>query len=48
MNDRLIRYSMQIAMLKQLLFLALINEKEFSLIKNKLMQDYGIISDLTS
>ena len=48
MNDRLIRYSMQIAMLKQLLFLALINEKEFSLIKNKLMLDYGIISDLTS
>jgi len=48
MNDRLIRYSMQIAMLKQLLFLALITDKEFSLIKNKLMQDYGVISDLTS
>jgi hypothetical protein len=39
---------MQIAMLKQLLFLALITDKEFSLIKNKLMQDYGVISDLTS
>lgn len=48
MKDRLIRYSMQIAMLKQLLFLALINEKEFCLIKNKLMQDYGVVSDLTS
>lgn len=48
MKDRLIRYSMQIAMLKQLLYLAMINEKEFSLIKNKLMQDYGVVSDLTS
>lgn len=48
MKDRLIRNSMQIAMLKQLLFLALINEKEFYLIKNKLMQDYGVVSDLTS
>ncbi|RBP58457.1 hypothetical protein DES36_12326 [Alkalibaculum bacchi] len=48
MKDRLIRYSMQIAMLGQLLSLALITEKEFTLIKNKLMHDYGIISDLTS
>jgi hypothetical protein len=48
MKDRLIRYSMQIAMLGQLLSLALITEKEFTLIKNKLMNDYGIISDLTS
>ncbi|HHW67157.1 MAG: hypothetical protein PWP07_1166 [Epulopiscium sp.] len=48
MKGKLIRYSMQIAMLGQLLSLALINEKEFSLIKNKLMQDYGVVSDLTS
>lgn len=48
MKDRLIRYSMQIAMLGQLLSLALITKKEFTLIKNKLMNDYGIISDLTS
>ncbi|HBN28968.1 MAG TPA: conjugal transfer protein [Clostridiaceae bacterium] len=48
MKDRLIRYSMQIAMLGQLLSLALITEKEFILIKNKLMQDYGVVSDLTS
>jgi len=32
----------------RLLALALITEKEFSLIKNRLMQDYGVISDLTS
>ncbi|MCB8818587.1 hypothetical protein SAMN05446037_102527 [Anaerovirgula multivorans] len=48
MKENLIRYSMQIAMLGQLLALALITEKEFSLIKNRLMQDYGVISDLTS
>lgn len=48
MKDRLIRYSMQIAMLGQLFSLALITEKEFTLIKNKLMNDYGIVSDLTS
>ncbi|MBE6061892.1 MAG: conjugal transfer protein [Clostridium sulfidigenes] len=48
MDNRLIRYSMQIAMLRQLLVLALITEKEFALVKNKLMQDYGVVSDLTS
>jgi len=48
MKGKLIRYSMQIAMLGQLLSLALITEKEFSLIKSKLMQDYGVVSDLTS
>ena len=37
MKGKLIRYSMQIAMLGQLLSLALITEKEFSLIKNKLI-----------
>jgi len=48
MKENLIRYSMQIAMLGQLLALTLIIEKEFSLIKNRLMQDYGVLSDLTS
>lgn len=48
MDHKLIRYSMQIAMLRQLLALCLITESEFHLIKNKTMRDYGIISDLTS
>lgn len=48
MNHKLIRYSMQIAMLRQLLALSLITENEFNLIKSKTMRDYGIISDLTS
>jgi transcriptional regulator CtsR len=44
----LIRYSMQLAFLKQLLEKKLITEKEYSLIKNRLMKDYKINSDLTS
>lgn len=44
----LIRYSMQLAYLKQLLDKKLITKKEFSLIKSQLMKDYKIISDLTS
>ena len=48
MNEQLVQKCMQTAMLGQLLSLALITEKEFSLIKNKLMQDYGVVSDLTS
>lgn len=48
MKQNLIRYSMQIAMLKQLLAAALITEQEFNILKSKIMQDYGIVSDLTS
>lgn len=44
----LLRYSMQIAFLKQLLEKKLITEKEYSLIKNRLMKDYKVNSDLTS
>ena len=47
-KNKLIRYSMQIAMLKQLRAMALITDTEFSLIKNRLMQDYSVISDFTS
>ncbi|MCY9669527.1 conjugal transfer protein [Paenibacillus alginolyticus] len=48
MNQKLIRYSMQIAMLKQLLARSLITENEFHQIKSRTMREYGIISDLTS
>ncbi len=44
----LLRYSMQLAFLKQLLERKLITEKEYSLIKNRLMKDYRVSSDLTS
>lgn len=44
--DKILRYSMQLAMLKQLLDKRLINETEYRKIKSKLMKDYGIVSDI--
>ncbi|MDQ0273741.1 conjugal transfer protein [Cytobacillus purgationiresistens] len=48
MKKNLILYSMQIAMLKQLLTRKLISDKEYYMVKNKLMKEYGIVSDITS
>ena len=45
-EDEILKYSMQIAMLKQLLRKELINEKEYENIKQKLMEEYKIVSDL--
>ena len=42
----LIRYSMQLAFLRQLLERKLITDKEYFLIKSRLMKDYKVISDL--
>lgn len=47
MQKDIMRYSMQLAMLKQLLNKNLITEKEYSMVKAKLMQDYNISSNLT-
>ena len=47
MSEKLVRYSMQLAMLKQLLTKELITEKEYSLIKYRLMSDYDISSNIT-
>ncbi|SDD68971.1 SHOCT domain-containing protein [Sporomusa acidovorans] len=46
MKKDLLKYSMQIAMSKQLLSRKLITEAEYERIKRKLMKDYGILSDL--
>ena len=45
-EDEILKYSMQIAMLKQLLRKELINEKEYEKIKKKLMEAYNSVSDL--
>ena len=45
-NQHLNRYSMQLAMLHQLLYKKLITQEEYFLIKKKLMKDYNVISDL--
>ncbi|MEK8193778.1 SHOCT domain-containing protein [Clostridium perfringens] len=48
MKNKLIRYTMQLAMLKQLLEKKLISIDEYNIVKNKLMKDYNIISDITT
>ena len=46
MQKDVMRYSMQLAMLKQLLNKKLITDKEYITVKKKLMQDYKISSNL--
>lgn len=46
--DKLTKYSLQIAMLGQLLARGLIDKKEYDKVKTTLMQDYSIKSDLTA
>ena len=48
MDRSLIRYSMQIAMLKQLLARNMISEKEYEIVKKRLMRDYKVVSDITA
>lgn len=48
MKSNLIRYTMQLAMLRQLLDKKLISLNEYKSIKKKLMDDYNIISDITT
>ncbi len=47
-TDRLLKYSMQLAMLKQLLELKLINDMEYRLIEKQLKKDYGVVSNITT
>ena len=47
-NKKLLRYSMQLSMLKQLLNLKLLSETEYEMIRKKLMKDYGLVSDITA
>lgn len=47
-NKKILRYSMQLSMLRQLLNKKLINEFEYEKIKKRLMNDYNIISDITA
>ena len=45
-EDEILKYSMQIAMLKQLMIKKLINEKEYEQIRKELLKEYGVLSDL--
>ncbi len=48
MDRNLIRYSMQIAMLKQLLTRNMISQKEYETVKKRIMNDYKVVSDITT
>ena len=45
-NEKLLRYSMQLAYLHTLLSAKLITESEYSRIKKKLQKDYKVQSDI--
>lgn len=45
-NEKLLRYSMQLAYLHTLLSAKLITESEYSRIKKKLQKDYKVLSDI--
>ena len=45
-NEKLLRYSMQLAYLHTLLSAKLITESEYSRIKKKLQKDYKVPSDI--
>ena len=47
-GKKILRYSIQLSMLKQLLNLKLIYELEYEQIQKKLMRDYGIVSNITA
>lgn len=46
-NEKVIRYSLELAMLKQLFKRNLINNSEYAIIEEKLKKDYGIVSNIT-
>lgn len=47
-GEKLLRYSIQLSMLKMLLVKGLIDEREYQIIQKKLMKDYGIVSNITA
>ena len=47
-NKKLLRYSIQLSMLKQLLIRKLIDEREYKRILHALMRDFGVITDLNA
>lgn len=45
---KLLDYSIQLSMLRSLLNKRLINDSEYIKVKKKLMEDYGVVSDITT
>lgn len=47
-KSRLLRYSVQLSMLKHLLNVKKISEKEYQLLLKQLMKEYKIVSNITA
>jgi hypothetical protein len=47
-QDKIMRYSMELSLLLQLLETQQITESEYQIIKQELMKEYHILSDLTA
>ena len=47
-NKKLLRYSIQLSMLKQLLIRKLIDRREYERILHVLKRDYGVISNVNT
>jgi hypothetical protein len=44
--ERMLRYALQLAYLNQLQKAGKITEAEYTVVKRKLMNDYGVVSDI--
>ncbi len=47
-KSKLLRYSIQLSMLKHLLHIKKISEKEYQLLQKELMKEYKIVSNITA
>lgn len=47
-KNKLLRYSIQLAMLKQIYMKNLITQEEYKNIEKRLMKDYGVVSNITT
>lgn len=48
MDNKVIRYSIELAMLKNLFEKKLITQTEYNAIETKIKKDYGIVSNITT
>ncbi|MCI5503350.1 MAG: conjugal transfer protein [Eubacterium sp.] len=47
-GKKLLRYSLQLSMLKQLFNKKMISESEYKIIENDLKKDYRVVSNITT
>ena len=47
-QEEILEYSMELSLLRQLLYYKLITEQEYQKVKQQLMKEYKIVSDITA